>query len=563
MALILAVDAGRQQDDALDRLRCELGDHEFVSAASIADALAAMDRRMPDLVLLSPFLPEAEEEELLSRFRMGSGAGDVRALTIPLLKDTMSAPASPGIVRRFLCRRASPSSGSGEGCEPRAFADRIREYLASVEGVSPRREVEKGGVLQFPLRFADPSHRALVIAAASAAASWARARRAAWDEDARSPTEASLPADRSCESETAPPTPCEPIVQGSVPVLVDEPIEEVKSAQEPGPSAVARVAARTRSIGGAIARRFPQVAAAAVVLAICLMGRAYWVRLAAAPKTGIVVFESAPAGSELALDGRNIGVAPMTVTVPAGTHTVEFRLRNATRTEEIVVAAGSRSVQRVDWTPRPTGTLLVGSEPAGSRVLVDGTMRGVTPLTIEDLSSGPHVVVLESTKGRVERSVTINTAETVRLDELIFAGWLAVFAPFEVAITEGGRAIRLDDRNQVMLPPGPHELRLENRQLGYEAVRRVDVKPGELTSLSVAPPSSALTVTATAPAEVWLDRVLIGQTPLVELPVELGTRDVVVKSAAGDERRFTVTVTVKPVSLTVDFSSPASHSPQG
>jgi hypothetical protein len=38
------------------------------------------------------------------------------------------------------------------------------------------------------------------------------------------------------------------------------------------------------------------------------------------------------------------------------------------------------------------------------------------------------------------------------------------------------------------------------------------------------------------------------------MPVELGTHDIVVKRAAGGEKRFTVTITVKPLTLNADFS---------
>ena len=88
------------------------------------------------------------------------------------------------------------------------------------------------------------------------------------------------------------------------------------------------------------------------------------------------------------------------------------------------------------------------------------------------------------------------------MSELIFAGWLAVYAPFDLTITEGNRSLRLDDRNQVMLPAGPHDLRVVNQALGYEAVHHVELKPGDVTTLSVTPPRSALTVTATEAAEV-------------------------------------------------------------
>ena len=114
---------------------------------------------------------------------------------------------------------------------------------------------------------------------------------------------------------------------------------------------------------------------------------------------------------------------------------------------KFVVAAGGHTVERVDWTRKPTGGLLISADPVGARVLVDGTLRGVTPLTIGDLAVGPHAVVLESAKGSIQRSVTIREGETARLDEVIFAGWLSVFSPFELTITEGARTIRLDDRH--------------------------------------------------------------------------------------------------------------------
>jgi hypothetical protein len=82
------------------------------------------------------------------------------------------------------------------------------------------------------------------------------------------------------------------------------------------------------------------------------------------------------------------------------------------------------------------------------------------------------------------------------------------------------------------------------------------VKPGEITPISIIPSMSALTVTATQPAEVFVDGERVGETPLTNRPVNVGTREVVVKSASGGERRFTKTVTVEPVRIDVDFSTP-------
>jgi len=63
-------------------------------------------------------------------------------------------------------------------------------------------------------------------------------------------------------------------------------------------------------------------------------------------------------------------------------------------------------------------------------------------------------------------------------------------------------------------------------------------------------------VNANEPADVSIDGTRVGPTPLSGAKLTLGTRSVVVKNAAGDERRFTVTATAKPVQLDVDFTRP-------
>ena len=208
-------------------------------------------------------------------------------------------------------------------------------------------------------------------------------------------------------------------------------------------------------------------------------------------------------------------------------------------------------------TPTPpvpaTGSLRVGSTPPGARVLVDGKPRGVTPLNLTDLSPGRHEVTLQSDAGSVKRTVTVSTTAATVIDEAIFSGFVTVYAPFDVTVSEKGRVLRADDRHQIMLPPGAHELRVFNRALAYDVVRRVEVKPGEALNLQLTPDPSSLSVTATEAAEVWVDGSRLGDTPLNAAPIPLGIHDIVVKRAAGGERRFTVTAGTKPVTLNVVF----------
>ena len=145
--------------------------------------------------------------------------------------------------------------------------------------------------------------------------------------------------------------------------------------------------------------------------------------------------------------------------------------------------AAKRPSGRVDWTVVPTGRLTVKSEPEGARVLVDGRERGVTPLTLDDLTLGSHAVVLQSDQGSVRRTVAVTADDAALVSESIYAGWLKLFAPFELQITEGTRAFVMDEQNQVLLPPGAHQLRFENRALGYNETRAVQIEPGKTTSL--------------------------------------------------------------------------------
>lgn len=203
---------------------------------------------------------------------------------------------------------------------------------------------------------------------------------------------------------------------------------------------------------------------------------------------------------------------------------------------------------------KPTGALRVSSTPPGARVLVDGKPRGVTPLDIADLSPGRHEVALEGEAGSVKRTVTVQANATATIDEAIFSGFVTVYAPFDVTVTERGRVLKADDRQQIMLAPGAHELRITNRALDYDVARRVDVKPGEATTLQLTPAPSPLTVTASEAADVWLDGTRLGETPLTAAPVPLGVHEIVVRRAAGGERRFTVTIGTQPKSLAVDFT---------
>lgn len=358
-----------------------------------------------------------------------------------------------------------------------------------------------------------------LIRAAEATASWARARRASW-------TSAPLGA-AATQPGTEPRTLAEPGTLADPDTLFES---EADGAMAPEPSE--RLPSLADRIQDAV-RSFR-------------MPRSPWlVRGALAAALGIAAYvgvpylwHALPAFSTRTPPGK----PTETPTTPAGKPT-ETRTPAGKPTDTRAPAAGRKA----------TGGMRVKTTPAGARVLVDGKARGTTPLTLADLSVGSHELVLESNAGTIRRSVTVAANETAEIEESIFSGWVAVYAPFEVVISENGRVLRTDERNQFLLPPGIHQLRLTNKGLAYDSVERVEVKPGETVALRLTPGPSTLTVTASEAAEVWLDGARVGATPLTAVPVPLGTHDLVVKRAAGGERRFPITIGVNPFTLNVDF----------
>ena len=131
--------------------------------------------------------------------------------------------------------------------------------------------------------------------------------------------------------------------------------------------------------------------------------------------------------------------------------------------------------------PRPTreapvtGTLVVRSTPAGAHVLVDGKLRGRTPLSVRDLPLRAATVTIEQTGYRPdERRIALSAAHpSVTLDARLTRDMVAhtVNATTGALVIESrptGARVFLDDQEIGVTPlslpdvaPGAHRIRLD------------------------------------------------------------------------------------------------------
>ena len=122
------------------------------------------------------------------------------------------------------------------------------------------------------------------------------------------------------------------------------------------------------------------------------------------PTTGFISVTSSPSGANIYLDGAYQGrtsasEAFIIVAIAPGHHTVSLDLSGYQHWEtgvDVTVGGTSHvSASLVPSSPPPpstTGTISVSSSPSGANVYMDNAYKGITPLTITDVSSGTHTI---------------------------------------------------------------------------------------------------------------------------------------------------------------------------
>jgi hypothetical protein len=193
-------------------------------------------------------------------------------------------------------------------------------------------------------------------------------------------------------------------------------------------------------------------------------------------------------------------------------------------------------------------------------VSVDGVARGTSPVTVTDLPPGEHAVVVDSDLGAIKQTVTIEAGNTASLTVPLapegapVSGWMSVSAPGVVELFEGGRLLGTSQTDRLMVSAGRHDIEIVSEALGYRVTRVVQVTPGKVTPIKIEFPKGTIALNATPWAEVWVDGEKIGDTPIGNHQLALGSHDFVFRHPDLGEQRHTAMVTLKaPARLSVDL----------
>jgi hypothetical protein len=164
------------------------------------------------------------------------------------------------------------------------------------------------------------------------------------------------------------------------------------------------------------------------------------------PKTGELRIDSVPTVAVF-LNDKSVGMSPYKEKIDAGDYTLKLAPQAAA--DQLVSWEGKISVGQnlltyvnanlsqselttavdVVWLEKITSKqseLSVTTNPDGATVLVDDVIRGMTPITLQDIPSGDHSVSITS-NGYQTRTLTIRTTPGYRL-----------IANLKLALTSGG-----------------------------------------------------------------------------------------------------------------------------
>ena len=127
-------------------------------------------------------------------------------------------------------------------------------------------------------------------------------------------------------------------------------------------------------------------------------------------------------------------------------------------------------------------------------------------------------------------------------------------SPLELQVLEGDRVLGSSADGPIIASAGRHELEFVNNALGYRDRRVITLRPGEVMSLSIPHPEGRLSINAVPWADVWIDSVHVGETPLANLAVPIGQHEVSFRHPSyGEQKRTTIVRHDTPTRISADL----------
>ena len=274
-----------------------------------------------------------------------------------------------------------------------------------------------------------------------------------------------------------------------------------------------------------------------VVLVIMILGGIFITASYFANAKGSMFIDSFPQNSEVYVDGVVKGNTPLTVNnLDFGEYEVQVKhdgFRTFTKTVDL--SRNKRKITVIANLEHITFVLQVNSYPTESEVYVDGIKKGLTPITIDDLSLGEHFVeVKRANFSTWSQKINVNQYKVIQL----IANLDATAASIDAESTPQGATVLLNGKNVGVTPivvknldAGDYTLELQLE--GYAPyTEKVTLNKGETLQrqITLKKASTILSVDSKPTgAEIFINGEDMGKTPYKVVNIAPGTYKIEIK----------------------------------
>jgi hypothetical protein len=262
-------------------------------------------------------------------------------------------------------------------------------------------------------------------------------------------------------------------------LVADAVAAHLPNASAPPAANVAKSPTRRLSAGWVVA----------AFLAVIASGEAIWLARTASTRTGAafapappvpVTIDSLQPGDQIIVDGRDVGVTPMTLALRSDMRSIRVRTR-----------------------PSDAGV--------------------VQPAAIEERPA-ESTTALNQAAARERR------------------GGVRVSSPIELQVLEGDKVLGTSTDGPVVATAGKHELDFVNTEFGYQSHQVVEIKAGQIVPMKIAPPDGRVSINAVPWATVSIDGNSFGETPLGNIALAVGEHQITFRHPQFGERTQKVIV---------------------
>jgi len=248
---------------------------------------------------------------------------------------------------------------------------------------------------------------------------------------------------------------------------------------------------------------------------------------------GQITVESLPEKAEIFLNGTLAGQTPATIpSLAPGEYLVELRKAGFNRAYKAIALLEGREVDiEIPLVP-VCGLLLVDSDPAEAEVVIDGDIKGKTPVLLTDFPLGSYTIEIRSPK-YLPRTMVVELSD--RIPVQVFAELVSNTARLTVSSVPDEAEVRINGVPVGTTPvtlgevlAGEAEVRVSRR--GYALFQKRIVfeanRPYEINAELEALPSGLTIITIPEGAKIMVDNKPVGEAPVTLSNLKGGSHEV-------------------------------------